>query len=88
MNRYGRRAREHWAKYLPERYQQLENPEQFFNNLGDEIQDRIDELMEGRSQLGPSFMANLQALNTAKFEAENEAMRELALLPPENEANE
>lgn len=87
MNRYGILARDHWKTHLPERYRALTEPETFFAELGEQIQDRVDELMEARRpQLGNDYLRNLQDLNTAKKEAEDEALRELAFLAPEEDS--
>ena len=87
MNRYGILAREHWKAHLPKRYRALTEPETFFTELGDQIEQRVDELMEAkRPALGNDYLQNLQGLNWAKKEAEDEALRELAFLAPEEES--
>ena len=86
MNRYGILARDHWQTHLPDRYRALKDPETFFTELGEQIQERVDELMDARRpKLGSDYLRNLQDLNLAKKEAEDEALRELALLAPEEE---
>ncbi len=87
MNRYGILARDHWQTHLPERYRALKDPETFFTELGEEIEERVDELMEARRpKLGSDYLQNLQQLNWAKKEAEDEALHELAFLAPEEES--
>jgi hypothetical protein len=87
MNRYGVLARDHWQTHLPDRYRALEDPQTFFTELGEQIQERVDELMEARRpKLGSDYLRNLQDLNLAKQEAEDEALRELALLAPDEES--
>jgi hypothetical protein len=87
MNRYGILAQEHWRSHLPERYRALPDPESFFADLGEQIQERVDELMEARRpKLDTDYLSNLQNLNWAKKEAEDEALRELAFLAPEEES--
>lgn len=87
MNHYGMLARDHWKAHLPERYRRLEDPETFFADLGEEIQERVDELMEARRpKLSGDYLQNLQQLNWAKKEAEDEALRELAFLAPEEQS--
>jgi len=87
MNRYGVLAQNHWKTHLPAKYGALTDPEAFFADLGEEIQQRVDELMEARRpELGSDFMRNLQNLNWAKKEAEDEALRELALLAPDEDS--
>ena len=89
MNRYGMRARDHWKQHLPTRYSKLNDPDRYFEELGEQIQERVEELMEAKRQPSSNdFLANLQGLNMSKFEAEAEAMRELALLAPESEASD
>lgn len=44
MNPYGAKARNHWKKWLPKRYSQIEDPETFFSNLGEEIEGQVEEL--------------------------------------------
>ena len=44
MNQYGEMARRHWARWLPERFAAIENPEAFFTGLGDEAEQRITAL--------------------------------------------
>lgn len=44
MNHYGALAKEHWKSYRPTRYQQLEDPERFFSDLGDQIADQVQTL--------------------------------------------
>ena len=87
MNRYGERAMEHWQRHLPRRYKALENPHQFFRDLGEEVETRIRTLEEAQqpSQTGADFLANLGRLTTARKNAENIAMSELALLPSEDD---
>jgi len=88
MNRYGVRARNHWKQHLPTRYSKLDDPDRYFEELGEQVQQRIEELMEAKRQPSTNdFLSNLQALNMSQFEAEAEAMRELALHAPESEAS-
>ena len=87
MNRYAILARDHWKAQLPKKYRALSDPETFFTDLGEEIEQRVDELMEARRpQLGSDYLKNLQQLNWAKKEAEDEALRELAFLAPEEQS--
>ncbi len=86
MNRYSVLARQYWQKHLPEKYGALSDPTSFFAELGEQVEARIDELMEARRpQLGSDYLSNLKQLNAAKNEAENEALRELVLLTPASE---
>jgi hypothetical protein len=92
MNRYGSLAQKHWQKFLPRRYEALgPNPETFFDQLGEEIFQRVDELTDalaGDGFRGEGYMERLGRLNMARLNAESQALSELALLPEETEETE
>jgi hypothetical protein len=86
MNQYGLKAQEHWKRWLPKRYSQLGDPDSYFSNLGEEIQQRIEELSEalaGQDPPNEDFMITLGRLNMARQTAESQVLREMALLEPE-----
>jgi hypothetical protein len=86
MNRYGEIARQHWQQWLPKRYRALENPTQFFTNLGEEISTRIHEVSQalaGEDPPAEQYLQKLGRLNMARANAESQVLRELALLEPE-----
>jgi hypothetical protein len=86
MNQYGTRARQHWQKYLPTQFQQLDDPDSFFSNLGEQIAQRVESLAEdlaGDDPPGEGYMDKLGRLNMARRDAESQIMREMALLEPE-----
>ena len=88
MNQYGNQAQKHWQAHLPRRYQALPNPEAFFSQLGEEVFQRVDELMDvlvGEGPPGEGYMERLGRLNMARLNAESQALSELALLPEETE---
>lgn len=87
MNAYGTMAQKHWRTWLPKRYSQIPDPETFFADLGEEIQARVEDLttaLAGKDEPGETYMEKLGRLNMAKFNAEGQALRELALLEPES----
>jgi hypothetical protein len=87
MNRYGQRAREHWTKWLPNRVAQMTDPAAFFTTLGeqaaDEISRRADHLA-GPDCSGEDYLTKLRRLRMAQFTAEETVLREMLLLPPDN----
>jgi hypothetical protein len=90
MNRHGATAMRHWKRWLPAQFAAIGDPEAFFTQLGEEIQSRIDELtfdFAGDDPPGETYLGKLGRLNMAAFLAESQALRELALLPPESEAD-
>ncbi len=44
VNQYGEMARRHWARWLPDRYAAIENPEEFFTSLGNQAEKKITTL--------------------------------------------
>lgn len=54
MNIYGLRAKEHWEKYAPSRVAEMEDPQEFFETLGESAEQQIVALshtMEERDRL-------------------------------------
>ena len=86
MNRFGRIASDHWKKWLPKRYAALPDPEKFFSDLGEEIEEAVQEMalnLAGNDPPGEGYMQKLGRLNMARFNAESDLLREMALLEPE-----
>jgi hypothetical protein len=89
MNRYGARVREHWTKHAPNRLADLENPEQFFTDLGAEIQGQVSDLAAklennpawmlemGRSS-AQTYLQDVARRTTARRIAEEVVMNQLA----------
>ena len=91
MNRYGRMAMDHWSRWRPQNFQTITDPEQFFQELGETVEDQILSLataLAGPDVPGEGFMGKLGRLNMAKFNAEAQVLREMVLLPPEEEEPE
>lgn len=42
MNRYGRQAHEHWAKWRPNQLSQIPDPDSFFTELGEAVETQIE----------------------------------------------
>jgi hypothetical protein len=86
MNQYGTRAKQHWQKYLPEQFQQLAEPDNFFSDLGEQIAQRVESLAEaiaGDDPPGEGYLDKVGRLNMARADAESDILREMALLDPE-----
>ena len=91
MNSYGAMAREHWARWLPSRYAQIEDPDSFFSDLGMRTEERIDALayeMAGDDQPGEGYLAKVGRLGEARHRAEQIVLTEDILLAPEPGADE
>lgn len=91
MNRYGTMAQQHWARWLPERYAAIREPDSFFSNLGQEAASQIEDLsleLAGDDPPGEDYLVKVGRLNMARLQAEEVVLRELILLTPEGEAPE
>ena len=86
MNQYGEMARRHWARWLPERFAAIENPEAFFTGLGEETEQRITALawdLAGDDPPGEEYLDKAGRLGEARHRAEQIVLTENILLPPE-----
>ncbi|AOY74236.1 hypothetical protein ARZXY2_4737 (plasmid) [Arthrobacter sp. ZXY-2] len=90
MNKYGRQAQEAWKAASPTQYSQIQNPEEFFTNLGEQAEEQVDELqikLAGPDPQGEGYLEKVGRLNAARGQAE-EIVRYELLSPPETEDEE
>ncbi len=90
MNHYGSIAQRHWARWLPRRYAMIDNPDNFFADLGDRASDRIAELADqfaGDPPPGEGYLDRVGRLGQARRQAEEIVLHEMILLEPEPEAD-
>lgn len=86
MNRYGRLAQQHWAKWRPNQLSQIPDPETFFTELGAEVESQIEALeiaLAGDDPGGEEYLQKVARLRTARMTAESQVLREMVLLEPE-----
>ena len=86
MNRYGLMAQKHWARWLPARYAQIEDPDSFFSDLGRLTAERIDSLaldLAGDDRPGEGYLGKAGRLGQARHQAEEIVLADLILLEPE-----
>ena len=86
MQKYAAIARDHWKRWLPKRFSEISDPETFFSELGDEIEQRVDELSQALAGDDPpheQYLEKVGRLQMARANAESQALREMALLDPE-----
>jgi hypothetical protein len=82
MNKYGALAHKHWQQYRPQEYQQIEDPQAYFTDLGAQISQEIgrrrdqDEQQTGAGQT-TDYLANLAALNRGQTTIEDDVLREM-----------
>ncbi|NIK54310.1 hypothetical protein [Kribbella shirazensis] len=80
MNRYATTAMAYFRDYLPTRYAELDDPAEYFRDLGEQIQDRVVDLapqLAGPDRPGEGFLAKTGRLNAARAQAEELVLSEL-----------
>jgi len=91
MNEYGQMALDHWQRWLPQRFSQIEDPNSFFSTLGDQVATRIADLtleLAGEDPPGETFMTKLGRLNNAAQRARETVLPETVLLEPETDEDD
>jgi hypothetical protein len=86
MNQYAAMAERHWRRWLPSRVAAMDDPASFFENLGEETAERIEDLtmeLAGDDPPGETYMEKVGRLNMARLQAEELVLPETVLLPPE-----
>lgn len=86
MNRYGLMAQQHWARWLPARYARIDDPDNFFSELGMLTAQRIDSMaleLAGDDQPGEGYLGKAGRLGQARHQAEEIVLADLILLEPE-----
>ena len=87
MNRYGAQAQRHWQTHLPQRYRQIEDPENYFAELGEQISDQIEATarqIAGPDPANEGYLDKVSRLNMARHSAEAQVLREM-LTDPDHE---
>jgi hypothetical protein len=86
-NRYGTQAMTDWRTFLPNRYSELTNPEQYFTDLGLRVETEIADLATNLAGDDPpppeSYLDKVGRLNAPRMRAEEIVLREEVLLEPE-----
>jgi len=91
MNQYATTARRHWERWLPQRFQSIPNPTEFFADLGEQVESQIEDLevkLAGDDPPGEGYLTKVGRLTNARHRAEEIVLREMVLLAPEPSAAE
>jgi hypothetical protein len=91
MNRYGAMAQAHWARWLPQQYATISDPDSFFSTLGQETEQQIGDLateLAGDDQPGEDYLAKAGRLTAARSQAEEIILPQQILPAPEPETSE
>ena len=90
-NRYGALAQRHMREYLPKRYAQISDPDNYFSDLGEAILDQVLEAevpLQGEAPAGEEWLASVGRRNMARLMAEELVFAEMVFLPPEMDLQE
>jgi hypothetical protein len=89
-NRYGQMARDHMRRWCPTRYAQILDPGQYFETLGNEILDEIENLEQQvlRDHPATTFDEKIGQANMARMMAEERVLAERVFLSPEMDSGE
>lgn len=85
MNRYGALAKNHWQNTDPKRYEAIENPETFFQELGEQTESEVQALAEhlaGPDRPGETYLEKVGRLNMARLQAEERVLSDLVWIAP------
>lgn len=88
---YARIARRHWETFRPRELEQMEDPEQFFQDLAAQVQQRIAELTQatmGEAMRETDHQRRAGKLQAAQQMARERALRELVFLEPEEDSRD
>jgi len=79
-NRFATLALNYWTTNLPTRYVQLEDPKQYFDDLGEQIQAQVDQMamtIAGSDPEGEQYLEKVARLTTATKTAEETVLADL-----------
>ncbi|WP_405968928.1 hypothetical protein OG613_47975 (plasmid) [Streptomyces sp. NBC_00015] len=90
MNQYGRLAQQHWQEFRPGRITEIDDPEAFFTELGTDVQDEVRtrwtaERVAASAVVGEPYLERAGRLQQMRRDAEAEVLRELVLLPADDD---
>ncbi|MFD5079582.1 hypothetical protein [Streptomyces sp. NPDC058371] len=90
MNQYRRLAQQHWREFRPGRITEIDDPEAFFTELGTDVQTEVRqrwtaERVAASAVAGESYLERASRLQQMRRDAEAEVLRELVLLPADDD---
>lgn len=92
MNKYGRLAMNHWKEVDPDRYAQIPNPQEFFSNLGEQVETQVFDLayqIAGSDTKGEGFFEKVGRINNSRMRAEEIVLADLVwITSPEDDDDE
>lgn len=89
MNQYGLQAKEWWQKNAPRRYETLEDPEQYFEDLGEQVAEQVSSLslqLQGKDEPNETTMEKAARLAASQRQAEEIVKADLVWIEPEKDS--
>lgn len=86
MNRYGAMAHQHWARWLPEHYATITDPEAFFAQMGEQAADQVDQIRDHllmKAGPTPDHLARAGLWTAVTQQAEEIVLQQSVLAEPE-----
>jgi hypothetical protein len=80
-------ARSYFARWLPQWYEQIDDPDSYFAALGEELARQADEFADelaGQAGPGEGYLVQAGGLMAARAQAIEIVLRERVFLPPES----
>lgn len=87
LHRYARLAEQHMQTYLPARYHQIDDPDTYFTQLGEQIAEAVHTLeitLAATEPAATDYLLRAGQLRAARVQAEEIVFSDLVYLPPEN----
>jgi hypothetical protein len=87
MNRYGQQAQAYWQEFLPNQYQEIQDPVAHFTRLGEEMAAQANGLalgLAGNDPSGQGYLAKVSRVRMARLQAEEQVIRETLATSPED----
>ena len=91
MNTYGRQARQHMRRYLPERFATIPDPENYFRELGEQVAEQIravEQTLRSAASPGEAWIDTVGKAKMARMMATEQVMAEMVWLTPEDQPGE
>ena len=91
MNRYGVMAMRYWARWLPQQYAAISDPDSFFTDLGQDVARQIEDLTDelvSEVQHGEGYLAQVGRLFAARILAEELVLAQHLMPDPEPAADD
>ncbi|MGH3193254.1 MAG: hypothetical protein ACRDOL_39590 [Streptosporangiaceae bacterium] len=85
MSWYAELARAYFTRWLPQWYEQIEDPDRFFAEVGEELARQVDELADdlaAQARPGEGYLEQAARLFRARAQATEIVLRERVLLAP------